>query len=102
MRKFLVAALVSVAVLASTIPAHADNSEEVIIGVLGGALGGLIIGEVLGNRQVMAAPVVVAPAVPVYEEYYPGAPVQCVYDKRRLYDPNLDVYVVMVEKVCYR
>ena len=51
MKKFLVAAVVSVAVLAGTIPAHADNSENVIIGILGGALGGLIVGEVIGGNH---------------------------------------------------
>ena len=57
MKKFLVAAVVSVAVLAGTIPAHADNSENVIIGILGGALGGLIIGEAIGNNnRVYAVP----------------------------------------------
>ena len=100
MKKFLVAAVVSVAMLAGTMPAQADNSEEVIIGILGGALGGLIIGEALGSRPVYAAP----PA-PVYiyeQEYVQPAPVRCVYKKKQVYDPNLDEYVVVKKRVCYR
>lgn len=101
MKKFILAAVVSVAMLAGTMPAHADNSEEVIIGILGGALGGLIIGEALGSRPVYAAPP--APVYRVYEEdYYPGAPVRCVYKKKRIYDPEFDEYVVVKKKVCYR
>jgi hypothetical protein len=110
MKKFLVAALVSVAVLAGTIPAHADNSENVIIGILGGALGGLIIGEAIGNNnRVYAAPpylpppvVYAQPPVVLYEEYVQPAPVQCVYKKKKIYDPNLDEYRVVKKRVCYR
>jgi hypothetical protein len=101
MKKFLIAAVVSVAVLAETIPAQADNSEEVIIGILGGALGGLIIGEALGSRPVYAVPP--APVYRVYEEeYVQPAPVRCVYKKRKVYDPDLDEYVVVKKRVCYR
>lgn len=100
MKKFLVAAVVSVAMLAGTMPAYADNSEEVIIGILGGALGGLIIGEALGSRPVYAAP-----AAPVYiyeQEYVQPAPVRCVYKKKQVYDPGLDEYVIVKKRVCYR
>jgi hypothetical protein len=101
MKKFLVAAVVSVAMLAGTMPAYADNSEEVIIGILGGALGGLIIGEALGNRQVYAVPP--ASVYRVYEEeYVQPAPVRCVYKKKRVYSPEYDEYLVVKKKVCYR
>ena len=107
MKKFLVAAVVSVAVLAGTIPAHADNSENVIIGILGGALGGLIVGEVIGNNRnrVYAEPPVVyyaQPPVVIYEEYVEPAPVRCVYKKKKIYDPNLDEYRIVKKRVCYR
>ena len=102
MKKFLVAAVVSVAMLAGTMPAYADNSEEVIIGILGGALGGLIIGEALGNRQVYAAPVAPAPVYIYEEEYVQPAPVRCVYKKKRVYSPEYDEYLVVKKKVCYR
>lgn len=102
MKKFLIAAVVSVAVLAGTIPAQADNSEEVIIGILGGALGGLIIGEALGSRPVYAAPQYLPPPVIMYEEYVEPPPVQCVYKKKRVYSPEADEYVVVKKRVCYR
>lgn len=107
MKKFLVAAVVSVAVLSGTIPAHADNSENVIIGILGGALGGLIVGEVIGNNRnrVYAEPPVVyytQPPVVIYEEYVEPAPVRCVYKKKKIYDPNLDEYRIVKKRVCYR
>jgi len=107
MKKFLIAAAVSVAVLAGTIPAHADTSENVVIGILGGALGGLIIGEAIGNNRnrVYAEPPVVyyaQPPVVIYEEYVEPAPVRCVYKKKKIYDPNLDEYRVVKKRVCYR
>jgi hypothetical protein len=101
MRKFLVAAVVSVAMLPGIMPAHAGNSEEVIIGIIGGALGGLIIGEALGNRHVHTTPP--ASVYRVYEEdYYPGAPVRCVYKKKRIYDPEFDEFILVKKRVCYR
>lgn len=40
--------LIALAMLAFVVtPAYADNSEEVIIGVMGGLLGGLIVGEII-------------------------------------------------------
>jgi len=102
MRKFLLAAVVSVAMLAAVTPAYADNSEEVIIGILGGALGGLIIGEALGSRPVYAQPVPVAPRYEYYEEYVQPAPVKCVYKKKRVYIPEYDEYIVVKKQVCYR
>ena len=108
MKKFLIAAAVSVALVAGTMPAYADNSEEVIIGILGGALGGLIIGEALGNRGPYYAPPPAyyapppPPMYPVYEEYYPGAPVQCVYKKKKVYNSDINDYVIVKKKVCFR
>lgn len=107
MKKFLIAAVVSVAVLAGTIPAHAGNSQNVVIGILGGALGGLIVGEVIGSNRnrVYAEPPVVyyaQPPVVIYEEYVEPAPVRCVYKKKKIYDPNLDEYRIVKKRVCYR
>ena len=105
MKKFLVAAVVSAAILAGTIPAHADTSENVVIGILGGALGGLIIGEALGNgNRVYAEPPVLyaQPPVMIYEEYVEPAPVRCVYKKKKIYDPNIDEYRIVKKRVCYR
>lgn len=47
MKKFLFAIVVSLAMIVGSIQSYADNSEEVIIGVLGGVIGGLVIGEIL-------------------------------------------------------
>lgn len=64
--KILLAVLLTLGLVLSTVPAKADNSEEVIIGVLGGALGGLILGEVIGSNRDR----VVERRVYVYEEPY--------------------------------
>ena len=106
MKKFLIAGVVLVAMLAGSMSARADNSENVIIGVLGGALGGLIVGEVIGNNRnrVYAEPptiVYAQPPVVIYEEYV-EPPVRCVYKKKKIYDPNLDEYRIVKKRVCYR
>lgn len=101
MKKFLIAATVSISVLFGTMPAHADNSEEVIIGIIGGALGGLIIGEALGSRKVYITPE--RPEYRIYEEeYVQPAPVRCIYKKKRIYDPEFDEYVIIKKRICYR
>lgn len=118
MKKFVIAfAATLMFVGAFAAPAKADNSENVIIGVLGGALGGLIIGEALGSNRnpyyaqppAFYAPppqvyyaVPPPPVYPVYqEEYYPGAPVQCVYKKKKVYNSDINDYVIVKKKVCY-
>ena len=104
MKKFLIAGVVLVAMLAGSMPARADNSEEVIIGILGGALGGLIVGEVIGNNnRVYAAPQYLPPPIIVYEEeYVQPAPVRCVYKKKRVYSPDTDSYLIVKKKICYQ
>lgn len=91
--KFLLATLVSLAMIASTIPAQADNSEEVIIGILGGALGGLIIGEALGSRRDRHVERVYIYEEPYYEPY-------CYTKKVRYYDRYRDIYVVKKKRIC--
>lgn len=91
--KFLIAAVVSVAMLAATVPAHADNSEEVIIGILGGALGGLVIGSAIGgNRE----------RVVVREHYIYEEPVvaECYTKVVRVWDPARDRYVKVRKTIC--
>lgn len=107
MKKLLIAGVVLVTMLAGSMSARADNSENVIIGVLGGALGGLIVGEVIGNNRnrIYAEPPVVyyaQPPVVIYEEYVEPAPVRCVYKKKRVYSPEADEYLVVKKRVCYR
>lgn len=91
--KFLLAAIVSVAMLAATVPAHADNSEEVAIGILGGALGGLIIGEIIGGHRHRHVERVYVYEEPYYEPY-------CYVKKVRYYDHYRDVYVVKKKRIC--
>jgi NhaP-type Na+/H+ or K+/H+ antiporter len=91
MKKFLIAAVVSVAMLAATVPAHADNSEEVIIGILGGALGGLVIGSALSRDRVI-----------VRERYIYEEPVvaECYTKVVRVWDPARDRYVKVRKTIC--
>lgn len=50
--KYLLAIVLTLSTILMTVPsAKADNSEEVIIGVMGGLIGGLIIGEALNDRH---------------------------------------------------
>lgn len=93
--KYLLAIVLSLSMILVTVPsAKADNSEEVIIGVLGGALGGLIIGEALGNnRRERHVERVYVYEDPYYEPY-------CYVKKVRYYDPYRDVYVVKKRRVC--
>jgi hypothetical protein len=83
----------AIATTAFVTPVKADNSEEVIIGVLGGALGGLIVG------QALARPRYVEPAYPVYVE--PEYVVrECWYKTVRRYDPYTNTYIRVKKKVC--
>jgi hypothetical protein len=103
--KKILASVCAVAFAATlfVVPAKADNSEEVIIGVLGGALGGLIVGEALARPRYAPAPVYVVPPpvyapAPVYIE--PEYVRQCWWKKYRRYDPALGYYVKVKRKVC--
>lgn len=50
--KYLLAIVLSLSMILVAVPsAKADNSEEVIIGVMGGLIGGLVIGEALNDRH---------------------------------------------------
>ena len=90
MKIFLALAL-SVSMIFATIPsAKADNSEEVIIGVLGGALGGLIIGSAIGRERVVVRERY------IYEEVEP----ECYSRVVRVWDPNRDRYVKVRKVVC--
>lgn len=102
--KFLAAAAISAAMLLSTAPAKADNSEEVIIGILGGALGGLIVGEALGSQR---RPVYVVPGAPQpyynpYDPYvYDMAPQPECYAKWvRKWDSYNDRYIKVKKVIC--
>jgi hypothetical protein len=92
--KILIAALLSFTMIAATIPsAKADNSEEVIIGVLGGALGGLIIGEAIGGHRHRERV--------VERQYIYIDPEPYCYEKRvRVWDPYRDRYVRKIKVIC--
>ena len=51
MRNFISVLIASVFILSTAQTARADNSENVVIGILGGALGGLIIGGAIANNH---------------------------------------------------
>jgi hypothetical protein len=80
MKKFLIAAVALVALTTAT-PSYAGNTEEVIIGVMGGVIGGLVLGEVLEAPRYYAPP----PPPPVYYEE-PAMVRQCVTKYKRYYD----------------
>lgn len=93
--KTLLALTLSAAVIFGAAPAYAGNSEEVIIGVLGGALGGLIVGEAIGNHRHDR---IVERRVYVYDE--PEYEPYCYVKKVRYYDRYRDVYVVKKRTIC--
>jgi hypothetical protein len=93
--KSFIAALLAIVMIAVTItPASADNSEEVIIGILGGALGGLIIGEAIGGHRHRDR---VVERHYIYEDYYEP---ECYQKVFRVWDPYKDRYVKVRRVVC--
>ena len=94
MRSIIIASFVALSLGISSIPAKADNSEEVIIGVMGGVIGGLVLGEILEQPRYRA------PA-PVYDYYEgPVAVRECVTKYRRYYD-SMGNLVRRPVKKCY-
>lgn len=94
--KFFLALVLSFAMVFATVPtAKADNSEEVIIGVLGGALGGLLVGSIVGGSRERT----VIRERQVYEDYYEPV-VTCYVRKVRVYDPYTDRYIYVKRRVC--
>jgi hypothetical protein len=81
------------------IPAQANNNQDVVIGVLGGALGGLVLGEVLRPRY-PAYPVYAAPPPPVYVQPQVEYVRECWWKTVRRYNPNTGTYVRVKKKVC--
>lgn len=80
MYKFFVGLFALAFLLTAALPSYADNSEEVAIGILGGVIGGLVLGEVF-DRPNYHEP------VRVYE--YEEKPVmlrRCVTKFKRYYD----------------
>lgn len=94
--KKLIAMGAALAIAASSVPAYADNSEEVIIGVLGGFIGGLVVGGAARHhnehlydeeyyeerRPVRRVHRRQACRVHYYEEYVPGYGYQVLREYR--------------------
>ena len=94
MKKILIATLALTTMLVTVTPAMADNSEEVAIGILGGVVGGLVLGEIL-ERPRHREP------VRVYEYYEEPVMVRrCVTKYRRYYD-SMGNLVRRPVKKCY-
>lgn len=87
MRSILIASAVALSLVVASMPAKADNSEEVIIGVMGGVIGGLVLGEVLERPRYVPAPVYRAPVdVDVYAYEEPEMVRRCRTKYVRYYD----------------
>lgn len=98
--KKILAVILSAAMLAVSVPtAQADNSEEVIIGVLGGALGGFILGSAINGapRERVYVRREYVYQEPVYEPEYVE---RCYVKKVRVYDYRTDTYVRVKRTVC--
>ena len=81
MKKIIITGTAIVAfVTASIMPAYADNSEEVAIGILGGVIGGVILGEILERPHRHER-------VRVYEYVEPGYDPRCRQVIAQVYDP---------------
>lgn len=94
MKKILITAVALFALAVSTAPSKADNSEEVIIGVMGGVIGGLVLGEILEPPRYREP-------IRVYEYYEePVAVRRCVTKYRRYYD-SMGNWVRRPVRKCY-
>lgn len=102
MKKFLIAVL-AIAMIAGSVPASAgNNSDEIAIGILGGVLGGLVLGEILDGPGPGAYPVYVEPPPVVYEEeVVVPEPMQCHFARRKVWSDRYNQYVVVKKRVCY-
>jgi len=94
MRTFIIALIAIATVFMTVVPAQADNSEEVIIGVMGGVIGDLVLGEVLERPRYRQ---------PAYVYEYAEEPVmvrECVTKYKRYYD-SMGNWVRRPVKKCY-
>lgn len=97
---FKVLGVAALALMVAAMPAKADNSEEVIIGVMGGVIGGLVLGEVLARPRYAPPPVYRAPVenIVIYDD--PELIRQCRTKYVRYYD-SMGNYVRRPVKKCY-
>jgi hypothetical protein len=91
MKKFLVS-MIALAMIACAVPAKADNSEEVAIGILGGVIGGMVLGEILDGHGPDYPP----PVYPAYEV----PPPRCWYKHIQVWDEEFQQYILVKKRVC--
>lgn len=90
MKKLLVSII---AMMAFVNTAYADNSEEVAIGILGGVIGGMVLGEILEGPRYPAYP---EPVYPAYEV----PPLRCWYKHIQVWDDEDQQYILIKKRVC--
>lgn len=99
MNKIMTVGIALAMLISTPVTAKADNSEEVIIGILGGALGGLLVGGAIAKRDGYAH----RHRYPVRREYYyeeGGYISHCRWIKRREFNPYINRYEYVRIKVC--
>lgn len=100
MKKILIAVL-ALAMFASAVPAKADNSEEIAIGIIGGVVGGLILGEILDGPRYPAY-AVPPPPPGIYEESeVTEIPMQCQIKRVKVWSRVYNEYLIVKKRVCY-
>jgi hypothetical protein len=93
MKKIIVTGTaIAVFLAASIVPAYADNSEEVAIGILGGVIGGVILGEILERPHRHER-------VRVYEYVEPGYDPYCRQVIAQVFEPGYG-YVYRQVQIC--
>lgn len=92
-RKLIIVALIGALALTTVTPAMADNSEEVAIGILGGVIGGLILGEIIEQPRYHDP-------VRVYEYDEPVTVRKCTTRYRNYYD-SMGNWVRRPVRKCY-
>ena len=89
MTKIILALTAIFLLLANAPTAKADNSEEVAIGILGGVIGGLVLGEVFDHNHHKHK---------VKRERYVE---RCTVRWKRFYDPYYDAIVEQPIEKCW-
>lgn len=93
--KVLVTLSIASAMLLSAVSTASAKNEDVIIGILGGALGGLIVGEAIGHHHHRHRD---RERVYIYEQ---PAPRPVCYDRWvTVWDPYIEQYVQVRKTFC--
>lgn len=70
-----------------------NNSGDVALGILGGVVGGLVLGEILEGPRYPAYP---EPVYPAYEV----PPLTCWYKHIQVWDEEIQQYILIKKRVC--